>query len=104
MASKGQVAGITDLHEAHNGLPDPSQLGVLPRIVMEGSALSDLALRTAASTLIAATAVPFGFSPRRLRRERDELEFYRDLAERRDPPAPFPRPAGRAGTRAGPAP
>ena len=100
MAFRAQVAGITDLHEARNGLPDPSQLGVLSRIVMEGSALSDLGLRTAASTLIAATAIPFGFSPRRLRREREELEFYRELAEWRDPAASFPRPAVEVATKA----
>jgi pimeloyl-ACP methyl ester carboxylesterase len=93
VAPKDQVAGITDLHEACDGLPNPSQLGLLSRIIMEGSAISDYGLRTAASTLVAATAAPLGFAPGRLRREREELKFYQELASRQDPAASFPPPS-----------
>lgn len=78
------------------GLPSLSSLSVRQRVVVEASALSDIALRTTASSLLATTVAPvivganlFGREPDS---ERSKLQFYADLAREHDPVKSFPAP------------
>ncbi len=65
-------------------------------MVVEGSAIGDLALRTWVSSLLATTVAPFVVT-NALRRadsrsERDDLSFYAELGAERDPAKSFPPP------------
>jgi len=82
------------------GLPARSALSPRQRLVVEASAISDVALRTTASALLAATVAPVVVGSN-LRRgdsasERDKLRFYAELGAERDPRLSFPGSAGTA--------
>ncbi|MGH9136010.1 MAG: alpha/beta hydrolase family protein [Acidimicrobiales bacterium] len=74
------------------GFPDQSQLSLPTRLVVETSAAADVALRTAAATLVTASAAPLVLSRRAMTDDRESLEFYADLAAAADPERTFPRP------------
>lgn len=78
------------------GLPARSDLSLLQRTVVDSSAVADLALRTAISSLIGATLLPSvatGLLRRsQVTRERDSLAFYAELAAHHDPALSFPAP------------
>ena len=80
-----------------SGLPDRSELTMLQRAIVDSSALADLGLRTAISTVVGAAVAPTIITTalRRedARRERDNIAFYVDLAGHRDPVRSFPTPA-----------
>ncbi len=78
------------------GLPPRSALSLRQRIVVESSAMGDLALRTAAASLLSTTVAP-AVVMHALRRagsgsERDNLKFYAELAADHDPAKSFPPP------------
>lgn len=79
------------------GLPDRSALPARQRAIVEASAVSDLGMRTAVATMLAAVMVPpvLATTVRRseIRRERENLRFYAELAAERDPAKSFPAPA-----------
>lgn len=79
------------------GLPARSALSLRQRLVVEASAIGDVALRTAASSLLATTVAPAVVSAN-LRRvnsagERSNLRFYAELGAEQDPRKSFPAPA-----------
>lgn len=75
------------------GLPDLSALPLRQRAFVEATALSDIGLRTAVATMLAATmAPPVLATSNQSRRERDNLRFYADLAADHDPAKSFPAP------------
>ncbi|MCB1264239.1 MAG: alpha/beta hydrolase family protein [Mycobacterium sp.] len=78
------------------GLPDRSELTRLQQVVVDSSAVADLALRTAISTLVGAavapTVVTTALRRSEARRERDNIAFYVELAGHRDPARSFPAP------------
>ena len=78
------------------GLPRREDLTAWQRAVVDSSAVADIGLRTAISTLVGAAVLPTvaGTAVRRskARRERDNLAFYADLATRRDATVSFPTP------------
>lgn len=78
------------------GLPDRSELTLLQRVVVDASAMADVGLRTAISTVVGAAVAPTvigtALRPSSARRERDNIAFYADLARRKDPAASFPAP------------
>ncbi len=80
-----------------SGLPDRSELTLLQRAIVDSSAIADLGLRTAISTVVGAAVAPTIITTalRRgeARRERDNIAFYVDLADHRDPVRSFPAPA-----------
>ncbi|MFM9035520.1 MAG: alpha/beta hydrolase [Mycobacterium sp.] len=79
------------------GLPARSDLTRFQRVVVDSSALADIGLRTAISTVIGAAVAPTILTTalRRdeARRERDNIGFYVDLAARKDPAKSFPAPS-----------
>ncbi|MBO0863736.1 MAG: alpha/beta fold hydrolase, partial [Mycobacterium sp.] len=78
------------------GLPDRSTLSPRQRAIVDASAISDVGLRTAVATILAAAMTPpvLATALRRneLRRERDNLRFYAELAAQHAPAKSFPAP------------
>lgn len=78
------------------GLPPRSVLSLRQRIVVDSSALGDIALRTAASSVLSTTVAPAVVATALLRvnsgSERSNLNFYAELAAEHDPAKSFPAP------------
>ena len=78
------------------GLPRRADLTLRQRLIVDSSAVADIALRTAIASLLSATMVPalVGSALRRSesRAERDHLRFYAEFAEAHDPTLSFPAP------------
>ena len=78
------------------GLPDRSELTLLQRAIVDSSAVADLGLRTAIASLVGAAMLPTvaGAAIHRSDslRERKNLAFYAELAQRHDPAVSFPPP------------
>lgn len=78
------------------GLPKRSDLTAFQRVVVDSSALADIGLRTAISTVVGAAVAPsvLGTAVHRAeaKRERDNIAFYVDLAEHKDAALSFPAP------------
>jgi pimeloyl-ACP methyl ester carboxylesterase len=72
-------------------LPSPGDLDLVPRIAYRTAVAGDYALRTALATALTSSLVPAALRPRG-RRERQRLEFYAELAERRDSTRVFVAP------------
>ncbi|HVX19564.1 MAG TPA: alpha/beta fold hydrolase [Acidimicrobiales bacterium] len=81
------------------GLPRRRDLPLAARALVAGSAVADIGLRTAAASMVTASIVPLTTNPRRVRRERERLGFYADLATHHDPERSFPRPTARPDVR-----
>ncbi|MCV7281514.1 alpha/beta fold hydrolase [Mycolicibacterium flavescens] len=78
------------------GLPRRIDLTARQRFIVDASAVADLGLRTAIASLLATTMLPTlagGLSRSQSRAEREQLEFYADLAEAKDPTRSFPAPS-----------
>jgi hypothetical protein len=89
-------ARVTELHPAdpREGLPEPNQLSLRTRAVVEASAFVDIGLRTLAASMVTASALPLALSPGRLRTERATLAHYRELTDAADVERSFPAPVG----------
>ncbi|ETB05610.1 peptidase [Mycobacterium avium subsp. silvaticum ATCC 49884] len=85
-----------DVPPGAGGLPPTSALSPRQRMVVEASALGDLALRTWVASLLSTTVAPFVVA-NALRHadaatERANLEFYAELGAAADPDRSFPPP------------
>src|ERR671913_624843 len=87
-------ASVTELHPAdpQTGLPEKRELSLRTRAIVEASALADIGLRTFAASMVTASALPMALSRGKLRQEREDLGFYRDLARAADAERSFPAP------------
>jgi pimeloyl-ACP methyl ester carboxylesterase len=77
------------------GLPRRIDLTLRQRLIVDSSAVADIALRTAIASLLATTMLPTlvgGARPARARAEQDQLRFYGELASAKDPALSFPAP------------
>ncbi|MBX5487557.1 MAG: alpha/beta fold hydrolase [Mycolicibacterium hassiacum] len=81
------------------GLPRRAELTLWQRLIVDSSAVADIALRTSIASLLAATMLPGmlpavvpGLRGNRSRDEREQLRFYAELAATQDPTASFPAP------------
>jgi pimeloyl-ACP methyl ester carboxylesterase len=78
------------------GLPRRIDLTLRQRLIVDSSAVADVALRTTIASLIGAAMIPsvLGTALRRseARAERDHLRFYAELASTHDPDLAFPAP------------
>jgi pimeloyl-ACP methyl ester carboxylesterase len=87
-----------DLPAGAGGLPPRSALSPRERLVVEASAIGDLALRTWVASVLATTVAPVvvATSVRHPRSgtERSNLNFYAELAGEHDPAKSFPAPTG----------
>jgi len=79
-----------------DGLPDRSDLTRFQRAIVDSSAVADVALRTAISTVVAAAVAPTiltsAVRPSEAKRERDHIAFYVDMAKHKDAARSFPAP------------
>ncbi|NDJ91493.1 alpha/beta hydrolase, partial [Mycolicibacter kumamotonensis] len=80
-----------------HGLPDRSELSLRDKLIVDASAVSDIGLRTAVASMVAAAMIPSilttAFGREESRRERDRLAFYAELAAEHDPARSFAAPA-----------
>ncbi len=77
-----------------HAFPRPGELALRTRLGIAASATADVALRTAAATLVATTIGPFVLDREASRRDAARLALYRDLvASHDDPREVFPAPA-----------
>lgn len=77
------------------GLPRRADLTLRQRLIVDSSAVADIALRTAIASLLATTMLPTlvgGLRGGRARAEQDQLRFYSELASAKDPALSFPTP------------
>jgi pimeloyl-ACP methyl ester carboxylesterase len=77
------------------GLPRRADLTLRQRLIVDSSAVADIALRTAIASLLATTMLPTlvgGLRGSRARAEQDQLRFYSELASAKDPALSFPSP------------
>ncbi|HUE31439.1 MAG TPA: alpha/beta fold hydrolase [Mycobacterium sp.] len=85
-----------DVAARADGLPPRSALSPRQRMVVDASAIGDLALRTWVSSVLATTVAPvvLATSVRQTgsATERGNLDFYAELAARHDPAKSFPAP------------
>jgi dienelactone hydrolase len=82
-----------DVPAGAEGLPSRSALSTRQRMVVDTTAMSDFALRTAISSVLSATVTPAVIaSSMRHGGERDNLRFYAELGSERDPTKSFPAP------------
>jgi pimeloyl-ACP methyl ester carboxylesterase len=95
-------ASVTELHPADpvSGLPEPGELSLRTRAIVEASAVADIGLRTFAASMVTASMLPLALSRRRLREERTAMAFYGDLADAADVTRSFPAPVGEHAVRA----
>ena len=84
----------SDVPPSAEGLPARSDLSPGQRAVVDMFAMSDLALRTAASSLLSTTVAPsvLAHAMRHPGSERNNLAFYAELAAERDIAKSFPAP------------
>ncbi len=76
--------------------PQASDLPLPVRVGVQASVVADVALRTAAATIVSTTTAPLALRPRELRRDFDRLAFYADLGAQGTVDAVFPAPTGPA--------
>jgi alpha/beta hydrolase fold len=82
-----------DLPAGAEGLPPRSALSPRQRMVVEASAIGDLALRTWVASVLSTTVTPAVIATSvRSGSERGNLRFYAELAAERDPAKSFPAP------------
>ncbi|TRW88078.1 alpha/beta fold hydrolase [Mycolicibacterium sp. 018/SC-01/001] len=77
------------------GLPRRVDLTLRQRLIVDSSALADLALRTSIASLLSVTLTPSVVAALRRSRssaEQEHLEFYAGLAAAQDPAVAFPAP------------
>ena len=78
------------------GLPRRIDLTLRQRLIVDSSAIADIALRTGVASMVGAAMLPsvIGSILHRpeSRAERDNLRFYGELAEAQDPAVSFPAP------------
>lgn len=90
------VPGVASADAGAAGLPTRSDLTAFQRVVVDSSAIADIGLRTAISTVVGAAVAPTILTTvvRRAeaRRERDSISFYVDLAKKKDAARSFPTP------------
>jgi pimeloyl-ACP methyl ester carboxylesterase len=90
------VPDVPGFDATARGLPRRVDLTLRQRLIVDSSAVADIALRTGLASLLSVAMVP-GMLGTALRRseshtERDHLRFYAELASTRDPAVSFPAP------------
>ena len=89
------VPDVAGADAGARGLPKRSELSARDRLIVDGSALADIGLRTAVASLVAAAMVPSAWATvgnAWSGQECDRLRFYADLAAEHDPALSFPAP------------
>lgn len=91
------VPDVPSADASERGLPDRSELSLREKVIVDTSAFADLGLRTMVASLVAAAMMPAVVTTvagrGRSYLEREQLQFYAELAAHRDPARSFPAPA-----------
>ena len=91
------VPDVPSADAGERGLPDRSELSLREKVIVDTSAFADLGLRTMVASLVAAAMMPAVVTTvagrGRSYLEREQLQFYAELAAHRDPARSFPAPA-----------
>ena len=90
------VPDVPGADASARGLPRRVDLTLRQRLILDSSAVADIALRTAIASLLGATMVPAvlitALRRSEQRAEHDHLRFYAELASAQDPELSFPAP------------
>ena len=86
---------ITGADAGSAGLPHRRDLSLVARAVIDTSAAADIALRTTAASLVAASIAPLVVRPKKVQRERELMRYYAELARAGDATVSFPAPTER---------
>lgn len=89
------VPDVPGADATRRGLPRRIDLTLRQRLIVDSSALADVALRTSIASLLSVTMAPSVAGALRRSQsaaERDHLAFYADLAAAKDPERAFPAP------------
>ena len=90
------VPDVAGADASARGLPRRADLSLQQRLIVDSSAVADIALRTAIASLLSATMLPtvVNAALRRSgsRAESEHLRFYSELAQAQDPVLSFPAP------------
>jgi pimeloyl-ACP methyl ester carboxylesterase len=90
------VPDVAGADATMGGLPRRIDLTWQQKLIVEGSAIADLGLRTAIASLVGAAMLPrvagTALRPKDSRAERDGLRFYAELGAAKDPELSFPAP------------
>ena len=90
------VPDVAGADASVRGLPRRVDLTLRQRLIVDSSAVADIALRTAIASLLSVTMMPalLGSALRRSesRAEADHLRFYAELGQAQDPALSFPAP------------
>jgi pimeloyl-ACP methyl ester carboxylesterase len=90
------VPDVAGADAGTRGLPRRVDLTLRQRVIVDSSAVADIALRTGIASLLAATMVPTvlgGLRRSDPRAEHEQLRFYAELAAAEDPSLSFPAPS-----------
>jgi pimeloyl-ACP methyl ester carboxylesterase len=90
------VPDVPGAEATARGLPRRVDLTRRQRLIVDSSAVADLALRTSIASLLSATMLPSVATALRrseTRAEQEHLRFYAELAAAKDPQLSFPAPA-----------
>lgn len=90
------VPDVAGADAGTRGLPRRVDLTLRQRVIVDSSAVADIALRTGIASLLAATMLPTmlgGLRRSESRAEHEQLRFYAELAAAKDPSLSFPAPA-----------
>ena len=80
------------LESSFHKFPDDFELDLRTEMTVQGTALGDIALRTAGASLLGSLAAPFSLQPRQLKRDMQAVPFYQHKASSADTAAFFRRP------------
>jgi pimeloyl-ACP methyl ester carboxylesterase len=87
------VPDVSGADATARGLPRRVDLTLRQRLIVDSSAVADIALRTTIASLLAVTMLPSVLGGlRRSQAEHDHLRFYAELASAKDPELSFPAP------------
>lgn len=91
------VPDVEGFDAGSRGLPRRIDLTLRQRLIVDSSAVADIALRTGVASVVGAAMLPSVVAsllrPDAARAEEEHLRFYADLAQQRDPAVAFPAPA-----------
>ncbi len=79
-----RMTDVTQVNAASDGLPRPSDLALSTRVAFELARAADLPLRTGLASIVATAGIFAALSPSQRRLDREQLDFYVDMASAGD--------------------
>ena len=80
------------LESSFHKFPDDFELDLRTDSLVQGTAVGDVMLRTAAASLLSSLALPFSLWPAHLKHDASTFDYYQGLADSGDANTNFPRP------------